>query len=269
MLSIAMNSICSITPTICSLLGVSPPAASEADALVEVVGSLGSPRSGAIDRCLIFSPDAIGSGLVRKYSSLFLRVGRHAPIEVGLQSVMPPKTPVCYASMFTGALPSVHGITEYVKRAPACETLFNVLVRTGLSTAIVAVKDSTMDTIFRQTGVDHFTETYDKAVLDRTRELIKADRHHLIVAYQQEYDDTLHREHPESAAAMEAVRRHVGSFVSLAAVVRRVWGGRRYLIAFSPDHGAHYDAAKGTGTHGDDVPEDMEVTHFFGLGPEI
>ena len=122
-----------------------------------------------------------------------------------------------------------------------------------------------MDTIFRQTGVDQFTETSDKAVLDRTKELIDADRHQLIVAYQQEYDDTLHRDHPESAAAIEAVRRHVDSFVSLAAVVKSVWARRLHLIAFSPDHGAHYDEAKGTGTHGDDVPEDMEVTHFFGL----
>jgi hypothetical protein len=102
-------------------------------------------------------------------------------------------------------------------------------------------------------------------VLSRTLELIGADRHNLIVAYQQEYDDTLHREHPESVGAMDAVRRHVDGFVSLAAVAKAAWGAHRYLIAFSPDHGAHYDPATGTGAHGDDVPEDMEVTHFFGF----
>ena len=262
-----MNSICSITPTVCNLLGIEPPAASEAKALAEVTGAGLSPGSGAVTRCLIFSPDAVGTVLVRKYASLFPPVRRHAPIEVGLRSVMPPKTPVCYASMFTGARPALHGITKYVKRAPACETLFDILAREGRAAAIVAVKDSSMDMIFRGAGVDQFTESYDEAVLHRTMELIEADRHHLIVAYQQQYDDTLHRDHPESPAAMDALRRHVESFISLAAAAEAAWSKHRYLVTFSPDHGAHYDPAAGTGTHGDDIPEDMEVTHFFGFGP--
>ena len=124
-----------------------------------------------------------------------------------------------------------------------------------------------MDMIFRGAGVDQFTEVYDEAVLGRTMALIEADRHHLIVAYQQEYDDTLHRGHPESEEALDALRRHVESFISLAATARAAWSGHRYLVTFSPDHGAHYDPEDGTGTHGDDIPEDMEVTHFFEFGP--
>jgi hypothetical protein len=262
-----MNSICSIAPTVCRLLGVASPASCEAEALDEVTGPVARSGTGTIERCLIFSPDAIGTALVRKHASLFLPARRYAPIEVCLRSVMPPKTPVCYASMFTGARPVVHGITEYAKRAPGCESLFDVLAREGRSAAIVAVRGSTMDTIFRHTGVDQFTGSYDEAVLDRTVSLIQDDTYEFIVAYQQEYDDTLHREHPESPAAMEAVGRHVKTFLSLAAVVEAVWGGRPYLIAFSPDHGAHYDPATGTGAHGKDVPEDMEVSHFFDLSP--
>jgi hypothetical protein len=262
-----MNSICSITPTICDLLGFEPPAASEAEALEEVTGGRHGPGPGAVTRCLIFSPDAIGTVLVRKYASLFLPARQYAPIEVGLRSVMPPKTPVCYASMFTGARPAVHGITKYVKRAPACETLFDVLAREDRSTAIVAVKDSSMDTIFRGAEVEQFTESYDEAVLHRSIELIEAGRHHVIVTYQQRYDDTLHRDHPESPAALDALRGHVESFIALAAAARAAWSGHCHLVTFSPDHGAHYDPATGTGTHGDDVPEDMEVTHFLGLGP--
>lgn len=262
-----MNSIRSITPTICELLGIEPPAACEAEALDEVSGSSLSPGPGSVTKCLIFSPDAIGTALVRKYTSLFLPVRQYAPVEVGLSSVIPPKTPVCYASMFTGARPAVHGITKYVKRAPACETVFGVLAREGRRTAIVAVEGSSMDAIFRGTGVDHFTEAYDEAVLGRSIELIEADRHQVIVAYQQEYDDTLHRGHPEAPEALDALRRHVKSFTSLAAAAQAAWSAHRYLVTFSPDHGAHYDPAAGTGTHGDDIPEDMEVTHFFGFGP--
>jgi hypothetical protein len=130
----------------------------------------------------------------------------------------------------------------------------------------VAVKDSSLDTIFRGSGVEQFSESYDQDVTSRTAQLIEASRHDLIVAYQQEYDDILHRCHPESPEALKAVRRHVESFASLAGVCGRAWTDHHYLIAFSPDHGAHFDPATGTGNHGEDIAEDMEVTHFFGLG---
>ncbi len=262
-----MKSICAITPTICDLMGIDPPAASEGRALDEITGSSDSPGAGALTRCLIFSPDAIGTALVGEYASVFLPISRYAPIRVDLRSVVPPKTPVCYASMFTGAGPAVHGITEYVKRAPACETIFDVLVREGRNVAIVAVEDSSMDVIFRGAGADQFAEPYDEAVLRRALDLIEADRHHLIVAYQQQYDDALHRGHPESRDALDALRQHAESFISLAVAADAAWSSHRYLLTFSPDHGAHYDPATGTGAHGDDVPEDMEVTHFFGFGP--
>jgi hypothetical protein len=261
-----MNSICSITPTICRLLGIPRPAACRAEPLREVTETAGGSQAGPSTRCLIFSPDAVGSVLVGKHASLFLPVRIRAPIEVPLRSVIPPKTPVCYASMFTGAPPEVHGIEEYVMRAPACETVFDVLTRTGHSTAIVAVKGSTMDTIFRSTGADQFTEACDEAVLRRTISLIERDRHQVIVAYQQQYDDILHRGHPESAEALDAVRAHVDSFHALAAAAGAAWGSHRYLVAFSPDHGAHFDRSLGAGAHGDDTPDDMHVTHFFGLG---
>jgi hypothetical protein len=259
-----MKSICSIAPTIARVLGIAPPAACSAAPLEEVTGAARSRDVGRIARCLVFSPDAVGTVLVRRYASLFDPAWREAPVKVELRSVMPPKTPVCYASMFTGAEPAVHGIREYVKRAPASESIFDVVVREGLRTAIVAVKDSTLDTIFRTAGVDQFTEAYDEAVFERTAELIEAGTYRLIIAYQQRYDDTLHRGDPESDEALGAVRQHVETFLSLAALTRSAWSGSRSLITFSPDHGAHYDPVSGTGSHGEDIPEDMEVTHFFG-----
>jgi hypothetical protein len=260
-----MYSICSIAPTISRLMGLKPPADSDSDVIEEVIDrgrDLGIDR---VTRCLIFTPDAIGSDLVRKHGPLFLPVVRHAPLKIQLRSVFPPKTPVCYASMFTGTLPDVHGIREYVKRPPEADTLFDVITRAGGRAAIVAVKDSSLDTIFRRTGAEHFSETGGRAVTERAVALSEADRHNLIVAYQQEYDDTVHGGHPESEEGLAAVRRHIADFGSIAAALKKNWNRRPYLVAFAPDHGAHFDPTLGTGAHGEDIPEDMGVTHFFGL----
>jgi predicted AlkP superfamily phosphohydrolase/phosphomutase len=72
---------------------------------------------------------------------LFREVVSFAPIEISLQSVTPPKTPVCFASLFTGAAPDQHGIRKYEKPVLKCDTLFDALIRAGKRGAIVAVRD--------------------------------------------------------------------------------------------------------------------------------
>jgi hypothetical protein len=85
------------------------------------------------------------------------------------------------------------------------------------------------------------------------------------VAYHQEYDDTLHKSHPQSEAAIKAVRNHVDSFVKIANQCQLSWKKYNRLVMFAPDHGAHIDPDTGKGTHGKDIPEDMNINHFCGL----
>jgi hypothetical protein len=117
--------------------------------------------------------------------------------------------------------------------------------------------------------VDQFSETYDKDVTARTLELIEEDQHHLIVAYHQQYDDVLHESGISSERALEALENHIRSFTELAQAVKSRWTRHNWLIAFAPDHGAHTYPGDGTGTHGEDIPEDMEIDHFYGLGQRI
>ena len=114
-------------------------------------------------------------------------------VQVELRSMTPPKTPVCFASMFTGAPPEVHGIRKYERPVLTCDTLFDALARAGKRAAIVAVRDCSMDIIFRSRPIDYFTEDYDPQVTERALELVRDGNHDFIVAYNQEYDDTLHR----------------------------------------------------------------------------
>jgi hypothetical protein len=230
-----MESIISFSPTISKLMGFSAPSLSTLRLLRPLMESVPARAVGRIEKCVLYSPDAIGMSLYQTYPGVFDPVLRYAPIQVPVRSVVQPKTPVCYASMFTGAMPEVHGALTYQKNVVRCDTLFD------------------------------FSEGYDEDVTERTISLITSGNYDFIVAYNQGYDDALHETEPESGKAIEAMANHIASFVDIAGVIERNWDRHTSLIAFAPDHGAHTDRSTGKGTHGEDIPEDMNVMHFFGV----
>ena len=260
-----MKCITSVTPTICKLMKINPPSYSDGEIIQSLVEKAELKAISQIEKCLLFAPDAIGTKLYKKYSGIFGDVIKYAPIEVFLRSVFPPKTPVCFASMFSGAMPNVHGIQEYKRPVLEGDTLFDTLIRGGKKVAIAAVANSSIDCIFRNRNIDYFSEIYDEQVTSKTIQLIEANEHDFIVAYHQEYDDALHKSTPESEVAIEAVKNHVASFVKIAKHCELAWGKYDRLIMFAPDHGAHIDPDTGRGAHGKDIPEDMEITHFYGI----
>jgi len=263
-----MRSITSITPTIAALTGIEPPALSHGPPLSEVKRAAEKAfGKRAAQRCLVYGADAIGDSLYRRHRSIFKSVIRHAPICVQLSSVFPPKTPVCFASIFTGAQPRAHGIRKYERPVLTCDTLFDALARAGKKVAIVAVRGCSMSIIFGGRKVDYFIEKYDDEVIERTMHLLESGSHDFIVAYNQGYDDLMHRTKPESPQALRAVRKHVRDFVRLATEMKKVWRGHDAALMWITDHGAHVDPATGRGSHGVRIPEDMEVSEFFGLYP--
>ena len=243
------------------------PSLSEQQPLTEVVqaraGALGNKT---IQRALIFCPDATGAWLAKKYPAMFLDVLAHAPLRLELRSVIPPKTPVCWASVFTGALPEIHGIQPIMPRPTFHgDSFFDALVRARKRAAIAAVTDSSMDRVFRGRDVDYFAERYDLEVTGRVVQLLEAGSHEVIVAYVQEYDDVMHQTTPESPEALRAVEHHIEAFRVLAGAFSKHWHGYDRAIMWLTDHGTHVDPTTGRGTHGDDIPADMAVEHFFGF----
>ena len=97
---------------------------------------------------------------------------------------------------------------------------------------------------------------------------MKADQHDLVLAYNQEYDDTLHRTEPFSEKAIQAMKNHISSFEKLSTAFNDSWNQYDRLIVFAPDHGAHTDTETGKGTHGLDIPEDMDLIHYYGVYPK-
>jgi hypothetical protein len=262
------NCITSLTPTVCQLMGLPPPQTTTCSGLDRVANAADRIFGGkSVERCLIFCPDAIGAHLWNRRELDFGTILNTAPLQVPLRSVVPPKTPVCFASMFTGAPPEIHGIRRYERPVLGCDTLFDALLRGNKRVAIIAVRDSSIDLIFRGRCLDYFSETYDAEVLERALQLVQSAEHEVIVAYQQEYDDTLHRTTPLSDECIRAARNHFDAFEALSCAVRQSWGQNRRSVIFAPDHGAHIDPASGHGDHGDDSPEDMHLFHCYGLEP--
>jgi hypothetical protein len=260
-------SIQSIAPTICELLGIESPAQCACEAIVSVTDAVKKKIGDhlRVDRILVYAPDAIGDHLRKDYIREFQRINTILPIKVPMTSVVPPKTPVAFASMFTGAPPEVHRITKYERFVLTCDTLFDAVSRAGLRTAIVAVAGSSIDIIFRDRNIDYFTEADDSQVISRSLELIKGNEHNLIVTYNQEYDDALHVTNPFSDLAEKSFKEHVKSLEILCREAESAWGKYNRVIAFTPDHGAHIDAHTGRGDHSLDIPEDMNLSHYFSI----
>jgi hypothetical protein len=254
--------IASVTPTLCRLFRVAPPSVCTEKPIGLHLESAAPPP---VTRALVFVADAIGSHVVRSDEAMFAPVIRHAPLRMEVHAVLPSITPVCMASMFTGASPQVHGSRTSERRPVGCDTIFDAFARAERKVAVATVKGSSIDLIFRNRPMAAYAEAYDPEVVQRVHALLEANEHDLIVAYQQEYDDRIHATSPHSPQALQALRHHVEAFDGLATAARRRWTGALHVVAFLSDHGVHLDPNTGRGDHGSDLPEDLEVTHFWGL----
>lgn len=256
---IISNNLRSFTPTLCEAMGVTPPEFATHPPYLEL-----GDKKGKITKALIYCPDAFGNHALKRFPKLHAEILKSSSHEASLYSIHPSVTPVCFASLFTGATPEQHGITKYEKKILKCDTVFDALIRSGKKVAIVAVKNSSIDIIFRERDLDYFSMDYDPLVSAKALELIEADEHDVIVVYHQEYDDLLHDSGVFTELSVKALVHHVESWEMLVRVANMKWK-ENYLVAFTPDHGAHTVDATGLGDHGLDTPEDMELKHFFYL----
>ena len=251
-------SLTTLCASLCACMGVQAPEHAEA-ANEKFVADITGGKT--VDKIVMYNPDAVGTWIVEKYAEKFVPVRAAAPYELQMRTVFPPKTPVCFASMYTGAQPAVHGIQRYVKPVVKLDSLFDALIRQGKKPAIVAVKNSSLDKIFREReGMDYYITPYDKEAVDKGIELISGKEYDFILIYNQEYDDSIHFTHPTSRRARRALDHYAQSFKRIAEAVEA--SGERTLLGYAPDHGVHREWYL-LGNHGKDIPKDMEISHFY------
>ena len=212
----------------------------------------------------MFNPDAIGQWVYEKYKHLMNEVVDKTDVKIPLCCVMPSVTPVCFATMYTGAEPEVHGIQSYTRPVVKTDSVFAALIRAGKKPCIVSTGNDSMSKIFLEREMDYFiVETPDEAN-EKAIELIKEDKYDLIAVYNGNYDGTMHRYGPESKESIDALKHNIKAFEALANAVKENWKNHKTLIGFAPDHGCH-EIDGGCGSHGLYMPEDMKIVHFYGI----
>ena len=220
--------------------------------------------AGGVDRVLMYNPDAVAFWLFAKYTDLFLPVMQRTQLTLPLQTVMPSVTPVCFGTMYTGALPEVHGIQSYTKPVIRTDSVFDALIRAGKKPCIVSTGNDSMSRIFLEREMDYYIVEDPDAANAKAEELIAQDQYDLLVVYNGNYDGTMHKFGPESPQALDVLRHNVHAFETLAQAVCTHWPAHRTLIGFAPDHGCH-EIDGDCGSHGLYMPEDMNIIHFYGI----
>lgn len=257
-----MNRITKVAPTIAALLGV--PKFTEESAMDEVSALA---DGGRVDRVLMYNPDAVAWWIFEKYNELFAEDLELDPLVLKMESVMPSVTPVCFASIYSGLMPDDHGIRSYTKPVLTCETVFDALIKAGLKPAICSTGTDSISMIFKERAMDYYiVDTPDQAN-EKAIELMRENRHDLIVVYNGNYDGEMHGCGPEGEPAIEALKHNTASYRRLYETAKAEWGGRglKFAAAFATDHGCHEIDGK-RGSHGLDMIEDMHVVHMWKIG---
>ena len=117
------TSLDTLCAALCYAMGVEPPkhAAPANEALCKFVDDAFGGKK--CDRLFMYNPDAVAQWLFEKYDYLFQEVVDRSQVQLPLCSPMPPVTPVCFGTMYTGAQPEVHGIRKYTKPVITIDTI--------------------------------------------------------------------------------------------------------------------------------------------------
>ena len=258
------HSLDTVCAALAEAMGVTPPAcaAEQNPALAEYINRVfGGERA---DRVVMYNPDAIAQWIYEKYPDYLKGVKQNSDVEIPLASVMPSVTPVCFATMYTGAQPKVHGIQKYEKPVITIESLFDALIAAGKKPALVTYDTCSLSRIFLERKMDyyHYEEGGIAEVNAKAMELILRDEHDLIVIYNGNYDSVMHKNGPESPKSLAELRLNDHMFSVISELIKNHWKHHNTLVGFAMDHGCH-EIDGGCGSHGLDMSEDLNIVHFY------
>lgn len=244
------------------MLGVMPPAHA-AEANPQLTAFVKAAFEGKnVDRIVLYNPDAIAQWLCEKYPDFMEEVTGRTHLTLPLYSPMPPKTPVCFGTMYTGAQPEVHGIQKYEKPVITIDTLFDALIRAGKKPVILSYGTASMSHIFNERQMDYYFFEDISQVNAKVVQLILEDKYDVYMIYNGNYDTIVHDRGPEDLATLGELRINAHVFGMLHDLIKANWSHHRTLLGFCPDHGCHL-VRPGKGSHGLDIPEDREIFHFY------
>ena len=252
------NQICitQTASTILTLLGITPESRM-APPIRQVLD-----RQNSCGRIFVYNPDAIAMWIYEKYIRYFIELEKDMDLKLPMLSVMPPVTPVCFGSMYSGLTPAEHGIQKYEKPVLTVPTVFDLLPNAGKKAAIVSTDGDSISKIFLNRKIDYFIYPSKESCNQKALELIEQNSHDLIVLYNGDYDYQMHRHTPEGKKALKALAENIATFQELESSIRTYWTAHKSALIFAPDHGCH-KVSGFWGNHGQNRPCDMNIMHFY------
>ena len=229
-----------------------------------------------IEKCLIFSSDAVPEYITQEYSQMFEGVKKYAPNEVLIKTVSPSITPVCYGAMFSGTTPNKNGLPKYLEpkivNGVAQPTLSvtpftQSLARAGKKVAVVTCENGCIASMLygREAHLFIIPNDDEEAIFEKACELVKQNYYDVIFVYQFEFDHTMHKYSPKGEKSLNMLKHINEKFVKINELVSEYWKGYKKLVVYNCDHGAHATGENGqTGAHGEDILEDLNIKWFFG-----
>lgn len=256
--------ITKVAATVLELLGVEKND-NMADSIKAVTDAVTS-KMGGCDRVFMYNPDAIAMWIYEKYKSYFDDIEKNADLKLDMLSVVPPVTPACFGSMYSGLMPAEHGIQKYEKPVLKVDTIFDELPKAGKKVAIVSTAKDSISLIFLEREIDYFIYPTKEECNSKAMQLIKEDNYDVIVLYNADFDYNMHRFSPEGKRTLKALRENIETYGEIREAIKRTWKpkGHKTALAFAPDHGCHRMLGI-LGTHGKEIPEDMNIIHFWTL----
>ena len=248
------------------IIGIDPPACAAAPAqdLLDYADRAFAGKGA--DRIFMYNPDAVAQWICEKYPAYLPEVKAHTEQEMPFCTVMPSVTPGCFGTMYTGAQPKVHGIEKYEKPVIKIDTLFDALIRAGKKPVIVAQEKCSMSLIYLERDMEYYIYPTIEEVNAKAAELILADQHDFIAVYNGNYDSTMHKNGPDRAISLAELRTNARTFGTFAEMIKNNWKQHNTLLGFAMDHGCHEIDGE-CGSHGLDMPEDLNIMHFYGAVP--
>ena len=261
---ISLDTLCA---ALCYAAGIDAPAEA-ADANPQLCAYLDKMQAaGKCDRIFMYNPDAVAQWIFEKYPHYFKEVTARTELQLPMCAVMPSVTPVCFGTMYTGAQPAVHGIQAYAKPVIAIDTIFDALLRAGKKPVILATPDCSMAKIFLERDMDYYILNSIEAVNAKAAQLILEDKYDFIAVYNGNYDARMHKTGPESTAALGELRTNAKAFGMFSEMIAEHWQSHNTLLGFAMDHGCH-EIDDECGSHGLDMDEDLNITHFYKILPK-
>jgi len=248
------RSLTVVAPTICELLGVPPPPVAADRPLAPLVEGWGR-----VERLLVLLIDALGvsTWLASRLQMPFLSAVFEQNL-VPLESVVPTKTPVCFATIASGALPPLHQVRARQDEF-AVPTIFHSFAAARVSNVVVGRAQSSTGLLYaRYAGAARLSRANrDDRVVALLAQVLR-ERPRFVFCQLLDLDNAGHAAGPSSARSREAA----GRCDRRAASICHAAADRGYRLLFLADHGQH-DVPQPDGTvrgdHDGSSPADLVV----------